>query len=269
MSTPPVEPSRVPTSIFFPRDCDVDEVLRSHGLNPQLVYRNPAHASLNEAAERFGLTSEQFLCLVKANLFPGPEREGEWSKRQLLEFMNGAVIEPQLGLGQVYFIAMGDFIKIGFSTSPEIRRADLQVGSPYDLQILATFWATEEHEQLMHGRFAALRVKSKGPGSEWFKGTKALGIFIWWLCRLHKVKPRAALLERIEGVSSTRKDSVTSIQGGSRVNYAPPDIEETAIEALRRIARGRIDTGRPLSGEGAKQLARAALVKCRIGWGKP
>jgi hypothetical protein len=38
------------------------------------------------------------------------------------------------------------------------------------------------------------------------------------------------------------------------------------VEALKAIARGRRDNGRPLSGEDSRQTARKALVECGLDW---
>jgi hypothetical protein len=47
-----------------------------------------------------------------------------------------------------------------------------------------------------------------------------------------------------------------------------PDPGDNAlIAALRAIARGRADCGRPIGGEEARQLARTALTDHGIGWG--
>jgi hypothetical protein len=46
------------------------------------------------------------------------------------------------------------------------------------------------------------------------------------------------------------------------------DLQTELILALRAIARGRTDCGRPLNGEAARQVARRALNECGIGWGE-
>jgi len=39
-----------------------------------------------------------------------------------------------------------------------------------------------------------------------------------------------------------------------------------AVEALQLIARGRLNGGRPLAGEDARQLAREALTESGVRW---
>ena len=41
------------------------------------------------------------------------------------------------------------------------------------------------------------------------------------------------------------------------------------VDALATIARGRVDCGRPLAGEDARQIARRALIKVGHSWNKP
>ena len=47
------------------------------------------------------------------------------------------------------------------------------------------------------------------------------------------------------------------------------DPQHPLVAALRRIAKGRGDCGRPLAAEKARQAAREALVDAGIGWAKP
>ena len=70
----------------------------------------------------------------------------------------------------VYFILMKNtdgYIKIGQSNSPLCRHRELQVGSPYQLEILATVWATTLLENIFHKLFASSRIRG-----EWFYPTK-------------------------------------------------------------------------------------------------
>ena len=66
------------------------------------------------------------------------------------------------------------------------------------------------------------------------------------------------------------KDDLTAIPDFLRRQatgtVASTGMADTVLAALRRIARGRKDCGRPLGGEQARQIARAALVKIGEGW---
>lgn len=67
--------------------------------------------------------------------------------------------------GYVYIIeAVGtDRFKIGYSTSPETRLAQLQTGSAFALKLSGTWPASIEIEKSLHERLAAYRVNG-----EWF-----------------------------------------------------------------------------------------------------
>jgi hypothetical protein len=55
------------------------------------------------------------------------------------------------------------YVKIGHSANPEARLADLQVGNPLPLRILAVLGGGRELEKLLHDNFATHRVVG-----EWF-----------------------------------------------------------------------------------------------------
>lgn len=64
----------------------------------------------------------------------------------------------------IYFVAAGHFIKIGYSTNWPQRIAELQVGCPYRLSVLHIMEGPREFEPELHQRFAHLRVQG-----EWFR----------------------------------------------------------------------------------------------------
>jgi hypothetical protein len=64
----------------------------------------------------------------------------------------------------VYFVRMGDFVKIGYSATPKDRIASLQTGCPQPLEVLGIWNAgTKTDEKAYHERFAAHRTHG-----EWF-----------------------------------------------------------------------------------------------------
>lgn len=73
--------------------------------------------------------------------------------------------------GWVYFIQArtGGPVKIGFSYSPSHRLADLQIGCPVRLQIIAKIPGTDEVERELHRELA----KDRSHG-EWFRPTDRL-----------------------------------------------------------------------------------------------
>lgn len=70
----------------------------------------------------------------------------------------------------VYFVRFGDRVKIGTTTNPRIRFGAL----PFD-EILATFPGDRSTEQLLHRRFASLRLTKTG---EWFRDDPQIRDFI-------------------------------------------------------------------------------------------
>lgn len=65
----------------------------------------------------------------------------------------------------IYFIKAGEFVKIGYcAADPKARRAQLQVGNPVDLRLIAIKEGDMAEEAVWHRRFAHLRVRG-----EWFK----------------------------------------------------------------------------------------------------
>lgn len=72
--------------------------------------------------------------------------------------------------GLVYFCrAEGTpYVKVGFASDPEKRRAELRTGSPHQLTIVATFVGTMRVEKLLHALLADRRVTG-----EWFCLTDA------------------------------------------------------------------------------------------------
>jgi len=66
--------------------------------------------------------------------------------------------------GHVYFIRVGDFIKIGWSTRPMDRLRQLQTSHPDELEIMGTIKGERSLEGKIHKRFSKNRVRG-----EWFE----------------------------------------------------------------------------------------------------
>jgi hypothetical protein len=76
----------------------------------------------------------------------------------------------------VYYVRMVNadgFIKIGVATSPESRLANMQVGSPYELELMHSEPGDETLEAQLHARFQHLHVRG-----EWFRPDPDLVNFI-------------------------------------------------------------------------------------------
>jgi len=76
----------------------------------------------------------------------------------------------------IYFIQQGEFgpIKIGKTNNIEWRMADLKVGSPYPLRLLATLEGEEKEEKLLQAAFSAFKMNG-----EWFNPDYCLLHFIY------------------------------------------------------------------------------------------
>jgi hypothetical protein len=70
---------------------------------------------------------------------------------------------------QVYFVRAGadnGLIKIGYASDVPARVAQLQIGCPLSLEVLATIEGTTEDEKLFHEMFESSRERD-----EWFRPT--------------------------------------------------------------------------------------------------
>jgi hypothetical protein len=73
----------------------------------------------------------------------------------------------------VYFIRGGDFIKIGVSGDPLGRLADLQVSSPYLLELIAVIPGNRDEEFEIQKLFLDLYVRG-----EWFRDDPSIHAFL-------------------------------------------------------------------------------------------
>lgn len=75
--------------------------------------------------------------------------------------------------GYIYVIDCAGHIKIGYSTTPQMRLNNLRSSSPFEITVLRIFEGTLEEEQALLGKFAAHRLRG-----EWFKQEGALAEWI-------------------------------------------------------------------------------------------
>jgi hypothetical protein len=75
--------------------------------------------------------------------------------------------------GYIYFLKSGDQYKIGFSRAPIRRLEQLITGLPYGVTAITALRGTMGEEQLLHRKFASLRVSG-----EWFEAKWKLRLFI-------------------------------------------------------------------------------------------
>lgn len=71
--------------------------------------------------------------------------------------------------GNVYFLFVGDRVKIGYSRKPFHRISDLMVGLPTSPRMVLIFRGRPRDEKELHARFAAHRVNG-----EWFRAAASI-----------------------------------------------------------------------------------------------
>ena len=138
--------------------------------------RNPPITKA-EAVVRTGLTKKQFEALIKENIFPQPDAGRRWRVHRFnaaLEVLMKAT--DKVNPGYVYYMEMGDYIKIGWSDWPPNRRDVLQTATPYDIILLGAFPGSLENEQALHRMFAHCHKRD-----EWFHKSSGLLAWIAWL----------------------------------------------------------------------------------------
>lgn len=96
----------------------------------------------------------------------------------LAALLAGAPVQPTTAVGIVYFIQVGDFIKIGFTGSLAGRLAQFSTASPVVPQLLHQEPGRVEDERAYHRRFAAQHHRL-----EWFRNEGALADYIAGLSR--------------------------------------------------------------------------------------
>jgi len=73
----------------------------------------------------------------------------------------------------IYLVKSNDKVKIGCTSNPVSRICELQVGSPYELEVLLVMDGTRKHEKALHNQFAELRRSG-----EWFECAPAILEFV-------------------------------------------------------------------------------------------
>lgn len=82
-------------------------------------------------------------------------------------------MEPGKTPGYVYFLKMGDKVKIGFTRRLYDRLLSLRTASPEEVEVLKVIPGTEQTERYFHHHFMPHRLKG-----EWFRLDGALAGFL-------------------------------------------------------------------------------------------
>lgn len=73
----------------------------------------------------------------------------------------------------IYFLRAGPFVKIGHSKVWKTRRAQMQVGSPYDIVPILVLIGSKELERTLHRKFKIWHYRG-----EWFHMCEYIAVFV-------------------------------------------------------------------------------------------
>ena len=148
--------------------------------NPRDVYDRPL---FGKAGRTMLFTQEHIQRIVELLSTPGPPVRPERkyrrrpspyaSKDEEQLWVRAAELTGDKSLlywrkGEVYFIEAGDFIKIGFATSPLSRVQTIKTGCPLPIKIIYHERGGRNLERKLHRQFA--HIRSRG---EWFHKTES------------------------------------------------------------------------------------------------
>lgn len=142
------------------------------------------YLTLNEAAAAVDEPVRLFLRGVDLGRWPLSHGQLKWKREPILALRDArrsAQRSHSLN-SAVYFIGCEGVprLKVGFSGSPGVRVADLQVGSPVRLEVIAAYYGTRDDEARLHHLLAEFRAHG-----EWFHRTKAVDRFVEHLQEVH------------------------------------------------------------------------------------
>lgn len=128
---------------------------------------------------------------------------------------------------KIYFIRCGEFVKIGKAKNPFHRKHNLQIGSPFLLELLGWFEAEASEEQRLHQKLLGHHVRG-----EWFR----------WCDEIEKIvatlnPPIHEPKERIEILSARQ-----CLAARAGLQITGPDLARMANitrQTLSRFERGR------------------------------
>lgn len=121
---------------------------------------------------------------------------------QLQEWLYDSKRETPSKRGLVYFVRVGDKVKIGFTRDIDRRLSELQVSSPVKLRVELVLKASAIVERVLHRRYRAQRVSR-----EWFNYEGPIARF---------VEREQAQTERQNRVSESLSESHLKNVRGSR-----------------------------------------------------
>lgn len=138
----------------------------------------------------------------------------------------------------IYAIQSGEFVKIGFSDTPNKRLRAIQVSSPVKCILLGVMEGTMGTEDLIHKRFSSIRVQG-----EWFRLTPELKAWIGSQMQPVEQPDPAPKQEKI-GNSSRRVSVRVDPDSVAFVNQYATENDLTISESIR-IALDRLFKSEP------------------------
>ena len=109
-------------------------------------------------------------------------------------------------MGNVYLIRAGttNLYKVGYtSKTPDERRASLQTGNPFPLNVVASWHGSETDEQRLHDLLAPYRKEG-----EWFKLT--VSGLLHLLCQYDALSDQTLTSDSVESLSEPSSEPTTS-----------------------------------------------------------
>lgn len=162
----------------------------------------------------------------------------------------------------VYLIKSGEYIKIGYSETPQARIGNLQTATPNELKLIAVIPGDTGLEAYLHTRFAEFRVRG-----EWFINAGILAEFVENAKTTFPVPEQATRPERTSAaVPSAQPPAKEYQKNPGRLKYdQAPVMSDTLNVYLQRL----IDSGRYVMIAEEEGGVRLRIEGARYNDGKP
>lgn len=148
-------------------------------MNGQFLSNDEMFLDLLALGRLLGIKEHRVMLLVKEGALPKAViRDGQrvWALSSInrSDFINNPKewtprLDASFGPRCVYFIQVGDFIKIGWTGCVDQRLSQIQCSTPHDTILLHTIPGDDQLEEILHAQFHHLRHKG-----EWFRAKPEL-----------------------------------------------------------------------------------------------
>jgi hypothetical protein len=152
--------------------------------------------------------------------------------------MTHQIVDRKFPTGElVYFIQIGQAIKIGFTTNLNERIKGFRGHSAESVRVLALFRGTRELENRLHRLFAEARIRN-----EFFRGDH----LIWSFIDIAKQRSIVDAIEWVEQVQDARKRAPTASERMRMIAARKRwDLEQCIAESNARHAAQRQEQIKP------------------------